>query len=508
MLSFSLSKSFFSFLKRFFCCYVIILRIKKIVRIIVDSVIIPRQNHLMEVSFMSFFVNTFFSSLFKKSRSFLKRFMISFLAIIIAFNFVCKPKEVNAMTIELFLLIWAGVTGTVVAGAAAVEAYNNWRDKNNEEDDFDTYFNKNITVDGSGNYVISDAGTVTINAMQEELKEMDTYTYGYIPRAANLSSESFRTSQAYEFCKALITYNPGYMFCPVTGVNVSHTSWGAVPGVRVVIVENPYAGVGQPTDFIGNIIVCYNESWTQAYTYREVYIFDHGSNDSITGMYYFDSDNVRHEIASVEDLVANGLDLTEIRSVNQSDGLGVEMYPAKRAFSQVTLSPGNNRYFSNYSGGIPVFNSLAALKKGLDDCTKMEYMPGYTGQPVTKNTVTQTEINDFSATYNYYYGDSSGGSGSGGSGSGSSGNWIDTIVNGIGSFFDGALQIIGKIIEALGKFMILIADAFSDLSEVMPTGFINFLSQLFPFIPEEWITAATLFLSLALLGVLIKIFGK
>lgn len=459
-------------------------------------------------------------SFFKKSRPFYRIF-IFMLVIILCFDFICKPKRVDAAATSTLLTVGAivGIIGTIASIGfgtyqVATDAYDRWAAKNGETDDFQTYFNKNITVDGSGNYVISDAGMVTINAMQEELKESDTYTYGYLPGSKNLGNEGFEMKSAFDVCFSLIQGNPGSLFY-IAGHSVqSHPTLGSKNCLQVNILSVPYAGVGNMgalsiTDeflfIVPTSVVYYSEDWEFTSEYRTVYIYD---DYDVQGMFYYDSSGERHEFLDASEVLLD-FDVTDV-AVSGSTNIQGYTYRTRRAFSQLLLNYGLDRLYSDYPGGFPVFNSYAALKKGMDDCTQVEYMPGYSGQPITKNTVTQQEINDYSTTYNYYYGDSSGGSGSGGSGSGggSSGNWIDTIVNGIGAFFDGALQIIGKIIEALGKFMTLIADAFSDLSEVMPTGFINFLSQLFPFIPEEWVTAATLFLSLALLGVFIRIFGK
>lgn len=445
---------------------------------------------------------------FKKSRPFYK-FLLFLLAIILSFNLVCKPKRVEAaattlLTIATIVTIVGGVIGI---GNSSIELYD--RIKGANDPDFETYFNNEISVDGSGNYVISDAGMVTINAMAAEAKEMDSYTYGYLPGSKNLGTEGFRTKKARDFCVSLIQGNPGSLFYISGGLYLNDSTWGQVPGIRVNIFPVPYGGVGKPTDMIGSSVNYYTRDWSDYFSYKCVFIYDHGGNDSIYGMYYFDSEGTRHDIKDVEDVLTD-FNLSEVRKEGR-DVCRANTYPSRRAFSQVTLNYGIGRVFTDYAGGFPVFNSVAAMKKGLEGCTKMEYMPGYTGQPVTKNTVTQQEINDYSTTYNYYYGNDSGGSGDGsgsGSGGGSSGGWIESIVNGIGSFFEGILTIVGKVIELIGKLIDLITKSFADLLDIVPTNFVNFLTALFPMVPEEWITAATLFITLALLGILIKFFTR
>lgn len=453
---------------------------------------------------MSFLVNTF-SSVSKKSRSFLKRCFVTLLAIIIAFNFVCKPKETHAFAVTTLLAIITCLTGVVVGGATV---YDIWKRNHNETDDFETYFNKHITVNGDGNYIIDDVGMVTINEMQAIQKEMDSYTYGYLPGSKNLGTEGFRTKKARDFCVSLIQNNAGSLFYISGGLYLNDPTWGQVPGIRVNIFPVPYGGVGKPTDMIGSSVNFYTEDWSDYFSYKCVFIYDHGGNDSIYGMYYFDSEGTRHDIKDVEDVLTD-FNLSEVRKEGR-DVCRANTYPSRRAFSQVTLNYGIGRVFTDYAGGFPVFNSVAAMKKGLEGCTEMEYMPGYTGQPVTKNTVTQQEIEDYSTTYNYYYGDNSGNNpgGSGGGGGDGSGNWVESIVNGLGSFFNGLLTIAGKVIELLGKLVELLTKAFADILDILPTNFVNFLTALFPMVPEEWLTAATLFITLALLGMLIKMFTK
>lgn len=458
---------------------------------------------------MSFWEKFFSSSVFKKLRSFRKRFFVALLAIIIAFNTICKPKEVDAFAITTLLAIIGTVCTVTMTTIAAKDAYDRWKESSGETDDFETYFNKQITVDGNGNYVISDAGMVTINAMKKDIEEGDTYTYGYFPKSGNLGSEGFYTKSAHDVCVSLIQGSPGNLFYIAGRVTQTHPTAGNVNCIRVNIFPVPYGGVGSPAMMIGGPVSYYSENWSSQFDYRTVYVYDPFNNDSVQGMFYVDSSGNRHEFASASEVLLD-FSPSDVPVVGK-EIIQANTYSSRRDLSQITLNYGAGRVFTDYAGGFPVFNSVAAMKKGLDGCTKMEYMPGYTGGTITKNTVTQQDIEDYSTTYNYYYGNDSGGSGSGsgsGSGGGSSGNWVESIINGIGSFFDGLLTIVGKVIELLGKLVDLITKSFADLMDIVPTNFVNFLTALFPMVPEEWITAATLFITLALLGVLIRLFTK
>lgn len=169
--------------------------------------------------------------------------------------------------------------------------------------------------------------------------------------------------------------------------------------------------------------------------------------------------------------------------------------------------------FSNYNGGIPVFNSLADLKEGTEGKSPLQTMPGYTGQPITKNTISQTEINDFSTNYNYYYGDNSGNNPGGGSGSGSGsdssgGNWLESLLSSLGKLGDIIMTLFSKVFDIVTDILKFFTDTLTDVMDIIPDGFIGFLGAFFPFIPEEWLTAVSLLLALTLIGAIIKFFKK
>lgn len=450
---------------------------------------------------MSFWEKFFSSSVFKKLRSFRKRFFVALLAIIIAFNTICKPKEVDAFAITTLLAIIGTVCTVTMTTIAAKDAYDRWKESSGETDDFETYFNKQITVDGNGNYVISDAGMVTINAMKKDIEEGDTYTYGYLPGSKNLNSESFNNKGGYDLCYQFIQSNPDYMFVIVTGQYID----GGPRGGTIYATPAPYAAVGMPNATVGTKCTYYDDNWSFLFKTKRIIFYDTGQ------WFYTDSSGSRVNFDGAEDVIGFDLSVVPTSSGNEFPSSNGTTFAARRPLASIKGGVGYDWIYCDHPGGFPVFNSVAAMKKGLEDCMKMEYMPGYTGGSITKNTVTQQEIEDYSTTYNYYYGDSSGGSGSGsgsGSGGGSSGNWVESIINGIGSFFDGLLTIVGKVIELLGKLVDLITKSFADLMDIVPTNFVNFLAALFPMVPEEWITAATLFITLALLGVLIRLFTK
>ena len=113
-------------------------------------------------------------------------------------------------------------------------------------------------------------------------------------------------------------------------------------------------------------------------------------------------------------------------------------------------------------------------------------------------------------------GTSSGGGSSSGSGSVSgngtgdddSGGLLSGFLDGIGAIFDGIISIIGKAIEYIGKVVSLFTETITEIIAVIPTGFAQLMTALFPFIPQEWIVAIELMLVLSLILIVIGVFKK
>lgn len=172
---------------------------------------------------------------------------------------------------------------------------------------------------------------------------------------------------------------------------------------------------------------------------------------------------------------------------------------------------GNPDYLvSSHEGAINCYKSLADMKKDLGSQVVGKYTPDYTG--TASNNVTQNTVNNVT---NNYYGDSSGGgSGSGGGSSGSddSGGG-SSILDGLGKVFGAIgkvidkiigflLDIIAKIVEGFTKILDLFAGTFTKLIDLVPSGFNDFLSAMFPYIPEDWITLVTASITIFALGAL------
>lgn len=460
-----------------------------------------------------------FSSFPKKSRSFLNRCLIFILVIILSFNFICKPKKVEAAVVgSLTVLEITAIIGALTAlGGLGLSVYNTWKENSGETDDYQTYFNKNISVDGSGNYVISDAGMVTINEMAEIAKEKN-YQYGYFPTNANISVDSFSTKSAYDIATTLIAKYPDKVFrfnsSVIPGMadikgDEGGKLWDWCSGWKVTVYDVPYGAVGNVSGLSSVVSQanCYTEDWQLEFPdVFEVYIVDWSG---VGFLCYWDKDGTYHEIPDYKAITPGCIDDAYAYSTwKPNTKLNSGLSFSSAYFSQSNLPAMNLYCYSNYSGGIPVFNSLADLKRGTEGKSPLQPLPGYTGQPITNNTISQKEINDYSTNYNYYYGNGSGndpgGPGSG-SGSGSSGNWLESLLGSLSKLGDIIMTLVSKVVDIITDILKFFTDTLADAMDIIPEGFIRFLGALFPFIPKEWLTAVSLALALMLIGVIIKV---
>lgn len=432
---------------------------------------------------------------------------------------------------EFFSIVGASadlvLRGNVSANKQAIEDVFSDMSHVHEYDSYDDFLARNVTTDSSGNLVFNDDVLAFLNAVLDKLKTENTYQYGYFPTNAYLSASSFNSKNTYETISRLISLYPDKVFriqsSSIPGLdtekgNTDGVAWSWASGWKLTVYDIPYGAVGSPVNISSSTptsVNCYTEDWLLDFsTAFEVYVVDWSGQSFLC---FWDKEGNYYEILDYKSLSSGCIDnayAVPVWASNINKKLNSVLAFSPAYFSQSNLPPVNLYCFSNYSGGIPVFNSLADLKNGTEGKSPLQTLPGYSGQPVTKNTISQKEINDYSTNYNYYYGDGSGGSGGSGGGSGSgsgggsSGNWVESIIKGLGSFFDGILTIVGKFIELLGKLVEMISGAFSNLMDIVPSDFADFLTALFPMVPAEWITAATLFITLALFGVLIKLFTK
>lgn len=369
--------------------------------------------------------------------------------------------------------------------------------------------------DNTMTWTFSDDAMTFINELLNGLKDDSTYQYAYFCPVESIDPNSFETKDVYDLICSLLRKYPDKAFSlQNTGVTMPKPNgeYGTrtYPGWNIYVFDTPYAGVSAGSGSITNTkTTLYDDNWLASFTCKHFGIL-RLSNDAPEGydsgdIFYYDGS----EWIGIHDPVASDFDLDVCNEGNY--GFSVFTGISANYFSN-PVNPNVNYVFSAHAGGIPVFKSVADMKAGTTGKQVLQTMPGYTGQPITKNTITQQEINDFSTTYNNYYGDNSGnnpGGGSGsGSGSGSSGNWLESLLSSLGKLGDIIMTLLSKVFDIITDILKFFTDTLADVMDIVPEGFIGFLGAFFPFIPEEWLTAVSLLLALTLIGAIIKFFKK
>ena len=101
----------------------------------------------------------------------------------------------------------------------------------------------------------------------------------------------------------------------------------------------------------------------------------------------------------------------------------------------------------------------------------------------------------------------SGGDSGGGSGGGS-GDGLGGFLDAIGAIGDAILAILGKLLEIIAKAIELLGGTVNKVIELIPQNITNLIAGLFPFIPQEWLTAIELSLVLAVIVGIVGLFKK
>lgn len=439
-----------------------------------------------------------------KITTFLLKLLVVLMSIIIVFNSVFKPKRVEAATIaftasEVVALV-ATIGGIAISGVdTCINLYRAWKgDDTATEDDMVEYFNQQITIDGDGNYIVSDDGMVTINGMKEAYENDVTYQNMYLPSAVQIDASTFNTKSAYSKFYALVESNPDKIFS-ICRATHTYNNYRNISGWTIRVHDADVCGVSsEVTSGMGKFPVnVFDSEWQSNFSWTEFYLCDAVSNSKLV---YKDKEGNWVELETVDEVSDFDFSL----ATNTYTGGATTKFGSTHASWNSSVDT-QNQIFTDFNGAFPVYVSVTAMKQGTSVGTCGQFLPGYAPGTITDNSITQTEINDYSTNYNYYYGTDSGGSGSNDSG-GSSGSWLDSLLNGIGSLGNAIMSIISKIIEILGQAIELIVSTITDFTDLVTGGFTDFLTAVFPFLPEEFVKIIGLGLVLAVFGVIIRCF--
>lgn len=448
------------------------------------------------------FVNFRFSIKFK---SFLNKILIFMIAIILCFNTICKPKRVEAsVTLGTVVVI----IGAVCSVAVTADILRDWFTENKPGTDPEEYFNKEITVDGDGNYVLSDDAMVVVNQIKEDYEEKATYQNAYFVPPEYIDVSFFANRTAYMLVCNLIKNHPdkGFLFLPQTCEVVNYddngnkTSSSYLSGLKVYCFNVPYAGVSASGMSISTSkVTMFEEDWTSDF---ECICF-HVLNTSECGfIQYVDVDGVYHRFEDLENpFDLSAVDWTSKEAISAFMGISSNFYEAG-------VIPNSNYVFSAFAGSIPVFKTVSDMKKGTAGGSVGQFMPNYVPGTVTDNSVTQTEITEYNTNYNNYYGSGgSGGSGSGGSDTDSSGgSWLNSILGALDKIGDVIMSLLAKALDIVASILKFFTDTLLEAVDIVPGGVVNLLQVFFPYVPPEWITAISLALALLVIGLIIKLF--
>lgn len=373
----------------------------------------------------------------------------------------------------------------------------------------------NISYNSStDSLVLNDLALQFLNEAIDSIKNQDTYQYAYFCSVESIDPNSFETKDVYDLICSLLRKHPDKAFCLESSMQNLQDSNGNISLYdcwKIYILDVPYAGVSAGSGSITNTkTTLYDDNWLSTFSFQYCCITKNNAPSGYDSgdLFYFPED--KWHWVGIHDPLVDDIDFELFGNVD--GGLSVFTGISPNYFSN-PVHPNLNYVFSAHAGGIPIFNSVADMKAGTTGKQVLQTMPGYTGQPVTKNTITQQEINDFSTNYNYYYGDNSGNNPGGGSGSGSGsdssgGNWLESLLSSLGKLGDIIMTLLSKVFDIITDILKFFTDTLADVMDIIPDGFIGFLGAFFPFIPKEWLTAVSLLLALTLIGAVIKFFKK
>lgn len=366
--------------------------------------------------------------------------------------------------------------------------------------------------DSREEFIFDDLSLAFINFIKDSIEEENTYQYGYFCPVESLDATSFDLKEEYDIIHNVIQSKPDYAFSvwqsgialkDPNGNNRIYSAW------NIKFLKVPYAGVGGTGGSITTSkTTLFDDNWESSIDTKEFYVLANNLyNDYPPGGY--DAGDIFYnngsEFVGLHDVSLSDFDLS--LCPESSNGYSVFLGVSNNYFDS-PVHPSPNYMFSSFAGGIPIFKSVADMKTGTTGKQILQTMPDYTGQPITNNTISQKEINDYSTNYNYYYGNGSGNDpgGSGpGSGSGSSGNWLESLLGSLGKLGDIIMTLVAKVIDIITDILKFFTDTLADAMDIIPEGFIGFLGALFPFVPKEWLTAVSLGLALMLIGVVVKV---
>lgn len=373
--------------------------------------------------------------------------------------------------------------------------------------------------DDTETWELSDDLVEFCNSVVVDYNDRVTMVYRYPLNKANIDASNFPNKIFLDTFISVMQAFPDCYFYVESDYRGNYEAYDRVSGTKsttvwpnhyiINVVKSPFAGVNAYPDLVTTPVTLYDENWEVCKVAKIALCSsdNYATTDNIT---YFSIDNIYYNYAyrrydgtmysSFDDFVNSELSYV----FSASDVSMCNKFSWNR-----TLTDLKTPYtFSN--DPINVYKTVADMKKDIGSQFVGSYADTYTGTP--SQTITQSEVNNI--VNNYYPSvpddDPGGGSGSDDNGGGSSGGIFDDIISGIasgvGSIIKGIFSIIKDLVEAIADAIVSITKSITDLSSLLKTDFTDFLSAVFPFLPQEFITIMIAGLTLCLLGIIIKIF--
>ncbi len=373
------------------------------------------------------------------------------------------------------------------------------------------YLVKEVSYDkDTDSFVPSESLTVVINNLLQEENDTVTMVYRYPLNKANIDASNFPNKNFLNAFTALLDAFPDCYFYAaddLTGnydaqnLDTGTTSAQVWPNHYIFwVVEKPVSGVNAYPDLMTTPVSLYDDNWNRCKA-ACVAICSSDKYETADNITYFSVSNIYYYNAYCRYDGNMYSSLSDLKLTYFSSSADVNMcnqFSWKRTLTDLKTP------YSASKNPINVYKTVADMKKDIGSQVIGGYTPDYTGKCAP--SVSVEVINNID----------SGGSGGGSSGSddssgGSSGGGIfddiiSGIANGVGSIIKGIFSIFKDLVDAIADAIVSITKSITDLMGLLKGDFTSFLSAVFPFMPQEFITIMVASLALCLLGVIIKIF--
>ena len=410
--------------------------------------------------------------------------------------------------------------------------YFNWDYAKNKG----AYLADNVSFDSStGDLTNSEDLQSQINILIGNYNDESNYTEFIYPGSGYLNPAAFGEAKLYRFVKNTIDKNPNYYIKVRRGAGTENwiLDCTTVPPLGGVL-EKEYWNQATPK------INVYTDNWDQNFSFSDGKPVElNVTCDAISGdlsVYHTDGADYGYNrpYVKIEGATESGITLSDdyaptigsngYKWIMQSFAYST-FYKNSFALSRdyglndvILPATGEQGVMFHGSGyvvnSLPVFSNLTQLKKGTVGIKKATYLPNYTGAaPATVSDNYGNVIQNW-GTINGGVNQGTGGNGTGsGSGSGDNGSsgsgWLDKIIDGLGSIGRALLNIVGVILEWVGKAIDFITESLNGIIETV-TGnlFRDFLVAVFPFVPDEVWTGVMMIITLSLFGTIITFLRK